>query len=207
MKHRKGSIFDSEAGHVPSDLQKDSIVPNGNNNETPACHSDDDITNEKEFLVLLNQSQRTIFNICLHFTDRKPENINDLYQEIVRTLWEAWPKFKSDSATNTWVHRIAINVAVSEFRSHSRRPRFVPLENWMYDKIAEESERAAPDYHRIINDLDADENALLFLILNKPNIHEIAESLSTTEAAIKQDLYRLRKHINTLKQQYEDEDE
>lgn len=191
MKHRGGSSEKSRAGHSLFALF------------SPHSVRDDE---EGAFLDMLGRSQRSIFQICLHFTDRRPDSIRDLYQEIVCTLWEAWPKFKGRSATDTWVHRIALNVAVDEIRSHARQPRFVPLEDWMYDTIAEEIDKAPPDYFRIIDDLEPDERALIYLRLNRLSISDIAEIFSSTEAAVKQRLYRLRQKIDKLKQQEYDEE-
>lgn len=159
---------------------------------------------EKKFLDMLNRSQRTIFQICLHYTDRSPDAIRDLYQEIVCNLWESWPNFRGDSSTDTWVRRVALNVAVTEIRRHAKQPRFVPLEDWMYDTISEEIDKAPPDYFRLISALEPDERALLYLRLDRLSIRDIAETLSTTEAAVKQRLYRLRQHIDTLKQQQDE---
>ncbi len=165
----------------------------------PDALRDDDNT---EFLDMLNRSQRTIFQICLHYTDRSPDAIRDLYQEIACNLWESWPNFRGDSSTDTWVRRVSLNVAVTEIRRHAKQPRFVPLEDWMYDTISEEIDKAPPDYFRLISALEPDERALLYLRLEHLSIRDIAETLSTTEAAVKQRLYRLRQHIDKLKQQY-----
>ena len=161
---------------------------------------------EAAFLEMLGRSQRSIFQICLHFTDRRPDSIRDLYQEIVCTLWEAWPRFRGESNTDTWVHRIALNVAVSEIRSHARQPRFVPLEDWMYDTIADEVDKVPPDYYRIMDDLEPDERALIYLRLSRMSVRDIAETFSITEAAAKQRLYRLRQKIDKLKQREYDEE-
>ncbi len=187
MKHRAGSKHASKAGHTLFDLFRLDLVRAGDT---------------AEFLEMLSRSQRTIFQICLHYTDRSPDAIRDLYQEIVCNLWESWPNFRGDSSTDTWVRRVSLNVAVTEIRRHARQPRFVPLEDWMYDTISEEIDKAPPDYFRLISALEPDERALLYLRLEHLSIRDIAETLSTTEAAVKQRLYRLRQHIEKLKQQY-----
>ncbi len=161
---------------------------------------------EAAFLEMLGRSQRSIFQVCLYFTDRQADSIRDLYQEIVCTLWEAWPRFRGESSTDTWVHRIALNVAVSEIRSHSRQPRFVPLEDWMYDTVADEVDKAPPDYYRIMDDLEPDERALIYLRLSRHSVRDIAETFSLTEAAVKQRLYRIRKKIDLIKQREYDEE-
>lgn len=153
-----------------------------------------------DFLIMLSRNQRTIFQICLHFTDCQPDNIRDLYQEIARTLWEAWPNFRGESAVDTWVRRIALNVAVNEMRSLAKRPQFVPLEDWMYDTIADEMHKAPPNYFRLMEHLDPDERVLVYLRLEKYQMSEIAEILSISEDAVKQRYRRLRQKIDIIKQ-------
>ncbi len=191
MSHRGGSSGSKKAGHSLFALLGRRSVREGE---------------EAAFLDMLGRSQRSIFQICLHFTDRRPDSIRDLYQEIVCTLWEAWPKFRGESSADTWVHRIALNVAVSEIRSHARQPRFVPLEDWMYDTVADEVDKAPPDYYRIMDDLEPDERALVYLRLSRMSVRDIAETFSITEAAVKQRLYRIRKKIDSLKQREYDEE-
>lgn len=191
MSHRGGSSGSKKAGHSLFALFGRRPVREGD---------------EAAFLEMLGRSQRSIFQICLHFTDRRPDSIRDLYQEIVCTLWEAWPKFRGESSADTWVHRIALNVAVDEVRSHARQPRFVPLEDWMYDTVAEEVDKAPPDYLRIVDALEPDERALVYLRLSRMSVRDIAETFSLTEAAVKQRLYRIRQKIDKLKQQEYDEE-
>ena len=65
------------------------------------------------FMEMLRRSDSTIFKICLMFTDRDPENVKDMYQDIVCSLWESWPRFRGQCKENTWVYSIAFNTAVS----------------------------------------------------------------------------------------------
>lgn len=183
MKHHNGTEHASKAGHSLFGLRRAVDVRDG----------------EEEFLEMLSRSQGTIYKTCLLFTDRSAESIRDMYQEIVCTLWGAWPKFRGESATDTWVRRVALNVAVSEVRSHARRPRFVPIEDWMYNSIAEEVEKARPDYYKIIDGLEEEDRALLYLRLERQTIGEMAETLSMTEGAVKQRLYRIRKKIDGMR--------
>lgn len=50
---------------------------------------------------MLRRSDSTIFKICLMFTDRDPENVKDMYQDIVCSLWESWPRFRGQCKENT----------------------------------------------------------------------------------------------------------
>ena len=74
----------------------------------------------------------------------------------------------------------------------------------MYDTIADQETSAPPDYYHLLSLLEPDERALLYLRLDRLSIRDIADTLHRTEAAVKQDLYRLRKKIDTLKQQQDE---
>jgi len=60
---------------------------------------------------MLRQCEGTLVKVCFYFTGRRRDDFRDLYQEIACNLWEAWPSFRGDSNVNTWVTRIALNVA------------------------------------------------------------------------------------------------
>lgn len=69
----------------------------------------------------------------------------------------------------------------------------------MYDTIADPETAVPPDYYRLLSALEPDERALIYFRLEHLSIREIAQTLSTTEAAVKQRLYRLRQKLNDLK--------
>ena len=156
---------------------------------------------QTEFLKMLRQCEGTLMKVCLYFTDRRRDDFRDLYQEIACTIWEAWPTFRGESDVNTWVTRIALNVAGQEIRKRKRMPQFVELEESFYDTLADEASDLR--YHRLYNLIDRldddDERKLLFLYLDRKRLREIAEITGTTESAVKQKLYRIKQKLNDLK--------
>ena len=48
-----------------------------------------DVRRHTEFLEMLRQCEGTLLKVCLYFTDRRRDDIRDLYQEIACTLWES----------------------------------------------------------------------------------------------------------------------
>lgn len=166
-----------------------------------------DVRRHTEFLEMLRQCEGTLLKVCLYFTDRRRDDIRDLYQEIACTLWESWPAFRGNSDVNTWVTRIALNVAGQEIRKRKRRHQFVQLDESFYDILADE----ATDVHyhrlyRLIDQLDDDdERKLLFLYLDRRPFREIAEITGHTETAVKQKLYRVKQKLFTLKKDNKDD--
>lgn len=150
----------------------------------------------REFLEAVYAHRMTIIRICAYFTDRQPDNLRDLCQEIVCTLWEQWPHFRGRSSVGTWVYRVALNTAVSEWRQRSHSPTLVPLDERLYETLAEEVSKEPPDYYRLIEKLEPDERALLYMRLDRMSISEIALQMGISEAAVKQRLYRIRQKYN-----------
>ena len=162
-----------------------------------------DARQHTEFLKMLRHCEGTLMKVCLYFTDRSRDDFRDLYQEIACTLWKAWPTFRGESDLNTWVTRIALNVAGQEIRKRKRMPLFVELDESFYDTLADEATdlRYQPLY-RLIDSLQDDyDRKLLFLYIDHHPLREIADITGTTEAAVKQRLYRIRQQLIEIKQQ------
>ena len=147
-----------------------------------------------EFLQMLSQCE----GILIKF--------RDLYQEIVCTLWELWPTFRGESKPSTWVTRIALNVAGQEIRKRKRMPLFVEYDAAIHDILSDEATdlRYHPLYRLIDNLQDDYDRKLLFLYIDRHPLREIADITGTTEAAVKQRLYRIRQQLLEMKQQNTD---
>ena len=156
---------------------------------------------QTEFLLMLSQCEGILIKVCRYFTRRRPRDFRDLYQEIVCTLWEAWPAYRAESAPATWVTRIALNVAGQEVRK--RMPLFVEYNEHIHDLLADEATdlRYQPLYRLIDNLQDDYDRKLLFLYLDHHPLREIAAITGSSEAAVKQRLYRIRQQLIELKNQ------
>ena len=151
---------------------------------------------------MLRRSRRIIYGICLAFTDRQPDNVDDLYQEIVCNLWRGWPKFRGESNPTSWVYRIALNTAGMELRKRKRRERyeFIPIDESLLDLLSEEIDPRREELYELIDQLPDDEKKLLFLYLDHLSHAQIAEITGTTEDAVKQHIYRVKQKLVRLHQ-------
>ncbi len=55
---------------------------------------------ESEFMEMLARCERTLFKVCLFYTDRQPDNVRDMYKDIVCNFWQTWPTFRHESNEN-----------------------------------------------------------------------------------------------------------
>lgn len=160
-------------------------------------------TRHIEFEQMLRRSRRILYSVCLAFTDRQPANIDDLYQEIVANLWHGWPKFRGESDPTTWVYRIALNTAAMELRKRGKRERLGshPIDQCLLNSLADVSDPRRVELYELIDLLPDEEKQLLLLYLDHLSYAQIAQIAGTTENAVKQHLYRIRKKLIQMHKQ------
>lgn len=165
---------------------------------------------EHLFVEMINRHRGIIYKVCnLYGLDQ--EDKNDLFQEIVLQLWSAFPSFRQESKQSTWMYRIALNTAVTNFRKASKRPerREISADEFQIPDLGaypEEDEQMTL-LKRAINCLTEIEKAIILLYLEEKSYEEISEiigiSKSNTgvritrikvklEKIIKSDSYELR---------------
>jgi len=150
------------------------------------------LTEQDKFLALLEEHRKILYKVASSYC-RNPEDRRDLVQEIVVQLWRSFDRFDDKYRFSTWMYRIAMNVAISFYRSQSRRTRgAVPIEESGIDLVAAdpEPEEVSDDIrllHQFIGQLDELNRALIILYLDGNSYDTIAEILgiSTTNVATK----------------------
>jgi RNA polymerase sigma-70 factor (ECF subfamily) len=159
-----------------------------------------------EFLRQLTPHRAILYTVANAYCARR-EDRGDLIQEIVVELWRAYPRFDGRAAFSTWMHQIAVNVAISHFRGERRRIRdAVPIDDVFLDLAAADRAMEVDDdlvaLHQLIAQLDEVNRALILLYVEGYGQDEIATmvGLSSTNVAtrinrIKQRLQRM--HVAT----------
>ena len=154
---------------------------------------------KSEFLKLLNQCRGTLLKLCLLYTDRQPDNINDLFQDIVCNMWEGYPRYAGECTPNTWVYRIALNTVYMRHRVKRRMPQFVKISDTMYDGMADDSGNELVErLYYLIDLLDEEERAIIIPYLDKVSQKEMAVMFDTTETAINHRINRIKKKLKKL---------
>lgn len=153
-----------------------------------------------EFEQMLRRSRNVLYRICLVFTDRHPDNVDDLYQEIVANLWQGWKEFRGESDCTTWVYRVALNTAGMELRKLKKKEkyRFLSISEELLETLAEEADPRKEELYELINMLSDDDKKLLLLHLDHLTNAQIAAIAGTSENVVKQRLYRIRKKLIQL---------
>jgi len=65
-----------------------------------------------------------VFALCLRLS-ADPARADELTQDVFVRAWEKLGSFRGESAFSTWLHRIAVNLVLTEHRATGRRERRV----------------------------------------------------------------------------------
>ena len=129
-----------------------------------------------------------------------PHDRDDLMQDIVAALWQAWPRYDPARPFATWMYRVALNVAISQVRGETRRRRHhVAYEPDLHDAEAPagdiEGDEQLALLQRAMQSLDPMHRALLMLHLDDCSHREIADVLGISESNVGTKLSRLKARL------------
>ena len=97
----------------------------------PAPVQDDVITraqsgDERAFERLYRENLSRVYALCLRMTGDRID-AEELTQEAFVRAWQKIGSFRGESAFSTWLHRLTVNLVLTEFRSRARRRERVAL--------------------------------------------------------------------------------
>lgn len=144
------------------------------------------------FVDLLEEHKKILYRVVNGYC-RNPSDRQDLAQNIVVQLWGAFDRYDDHYQFSTWMYRIALNVAISFYRSETQRAKnTVPAEDYILEIAADEPDSARSDdtlrlLQRFIDRLDELNKAIIILYLDGNRYDTIAEILgiSVTNVATK----------------------
>ena len=131
------------------------------------------------------------------------EDAEELTQDVFLKAFQQLSSFKAESSFSTWIYRIATNEAISAVRKkkndtiHLDESVFFNLSESQVDEALEdESEEQLQRLQRAMEQLEADERALITLYyMEERPLSEVAFILGMTEGNAKVKLYRIRKKL------------
>jgi RNA polymerase sigma-70 factor (ECF subfamily) len=140
-----------------------------------------------------------VFSICVRMCGSRVRG-EELTQDVFVRVWEKLPTFRGESAFPTWLHRVAVNVALNDrkVQSRERTRRAEPDEDSRDEAGALGSVAAAPVGERL--DLEAAIALLppgarkVFVLHDVEGFthEEIAQEMGVTPGGTKSQLHRAR---------------
>jgi RNA polymerase sigma-70 factor, ECF subfamily len=148
------------------------------------------------FGSLFELYQARIFALCLRMTSDR-ERAADLTQDAFVRAWEKLGSFRGDSRFLTWLHRLAVNLVIGEYRSRGRwESSQLGVETyWGRSESAVETDPAQGlDLERSVAGLPPQARAVYLLHDVEGYRHrEIADMMGVAEGTSKAHLHRARR--------------
>ena len=154
---------------------------------------------EQEFIRLMKENERIIQKVCNLYC-REEEDREDLYQDIIIQLWEAYPRFKQQSKVSTWLYRIALNTAVSRYRKLKNQPRKENISDQLAGTVSPAQDplnETNKQLYAAIDNLTKIEKAIILLYMEGTKYQQIAEIIGISESNVGFKINRIKKKLRS----------
>ncbi|MFN8355044.1 MAG: sigma-70 family RNA polymerase sigma factor [Spirosomataceae bacterium] len=156
----------------------------------------------KQFLQLIQANKGIIYKIANSYC-RNRDDREDLAQEIIYQLWKSWHGFDERFKFSTWMYRIALNVAISFYRSQRTYQTAVSIDEQQAEALANEegteTEEQLLQLQQFIQELKELDRALMILYLEEKTYREMADILGISETNVATKISRIK---DQLKQRF-----
>ena len=156
---------------------------------------------EDNFLILLETHKGIIFKIC-HAYAGTFEDRRDLFQDIILSLWKAYPSFKENSKISTWIYRVGLYTAITNFRRQVKQIKYEQLQEGLYEKaIAGFRDYEDADIRALylaIAKLSKIDKAIILLLLEENSYAEISHIMGIKPATVGMRIKRAKDKLAIL---------
>ena len=148
-------------------------------------------------LTAIKANEGSIYKIASVYTNNR-EDRNDLVQEIIYQLWRSFHTFKERSGLNTWIYRVAMNVAVYHLKSTKKRVTTVAIDDEILSAIGNDNRDEDDRWNLLkqsIENLNLLEKGIVILYLEEKSYEEIAEVVGISVSNVGTKLSRIKEKL------------
>ena len=153
---------------------------------------------ELEFAQTVREHKGTIYTVCYMFSNN-PDEVADLFQEILINLWKGFSKFRGESNVRTWIYRISLNTCISSERKKSRMVETLPLT--MDINLFSDSDDDTKQVQMLrdrINKLGPFDRAIVLLWLENLSYDEIGAIVGISAKNVSVRLVRIKEQLKKM---------
>lgn len=158
-------------------------------------------TIQETFMQLLDEYKAIIYKIAAVYAVTE-ESQKDLFQEITINLWTAYGTFRGESKVSTWLYRIALNTAITNYRRNKHYQKQVDLAHQEVMDLPNYTEvdwsEEAGLLQKAIQKLNALDKAVILLYLEEKSYQEISAVTGISQAAVGMRVKRIKEKLTLL---------
>lgn len=163
---------------------------------------------QQHFLETLRQHTGILHKVCRVYC-HTAEDRQDMFQEMVAQVWKAFPGFRNEAKISTWIYRIALNTAISDFRKQQRKISTVALAageiSAIYSEETTTQEERLALMQQAIDRLSDVEKALVMLYLEDKSYEEMEDILGISQGNLRVKMNRIKEKLRKNVAGYEKE--
>ncbi len=153
---------------------------------------------ERLFADTVQTHDAMLRRICLGYA-ANPQDLEDLYQDVLVNIWRGLPSFRSESSIRTWLYRIALNTCVSTLRTRTSRPPQSSLEDViLIPDDSQEKREAVKDLYECIATLNPIDKAIMMMWLDEYSYDEIADTVGLKRNNVAIRLHRAKEKLKSM---------
>ena len=156
---------------------------------------------KEDFLRNITQNQGIIHKVTRIYCDDEDDR-KDLFQEILIQLWKSYDKFREQSKFSTWMYRVAINTAITNFKKEAKSRKKSDLGKDLYlladEPYDEEKEEHLKLLYEAINQLTGIEKSITLLYLEDKQYEEISEITGISQNYVRVKMNRIKKKLESF---------
>lgn len=128
-----------------------------------------------------------------------PDEVADLFQEILINLWKGFPQFRGDSNVKTWIYRVSLNTCISSERKKSRKVETLPLamDINLFSDYDDDTKQVQMLRDRI-NKLGPFDRAIVLLWLENLSYDEISAIVGISAKNVSVRLVRIKEQLKKM---------
>lgn len=156
---------------------------------------------QEELFAEIHRDHFGVIAKTAHAFAPEPADRDDLFQEILVSLWQALPHFNAQAKLSTYVYRVALSCALNWKRSRRRYRQ--KLDHYTHVLPALPANASPHDQERLrwlyarIHELPPVDRSLILLSLDQVPYGEIAEITGFSESTVGVRLHRIKQHLAT----------
>ena len=149
------------------------------------------------FEKLLENNKEKIYRICKIYAV-SPLEPQDLFQEVIFSIWKSIPTFKGNSSIDTWIYRITLNVCLRlKQKSEKSFNKTLPLDSIQFIPVEIPVKKNQQEKYNAltfcISKLNKENKSIIILYLEELKYKQIAEITGLTENHIAVKMKRIKK--------------
>lgn len=148
---------------------------------------------------MITENKNLLYKICNSYCPNL-SNRQDLEQEILLQLWKNMKNFDGRVKISTWIYKVALNTAISNFRLDCKRVdkpseidfSYFSLPDFEYDSDFDEKLQLL---NKLIDGMSKLDKALMLLYLDNYRQKEIAEILGISDSNVATKVNRIKRNL------------